>query len=139
MVEVQAADPRARRAALIVLAVAFVVGSLLLWALNAGQPAVARWLRDDPARTTSRARLLLAGLALLTSGPALAAGLYLWRLGARIVSAERFPPPGLRMVQDTTVLTGDSARSRGRLFQGLGLMLFVAGTALALLLVRLSP
>lgn len=139
MREVQPADPRARRVALLVLAAGFVAGVALLWALEAGRPAVARWLREDPARTAARARLLLAGLALATSGPALAAGVYLWRLGSRIVTAERFPPPGLRMVQDTMVLTGDAARTRGRIFQALGLVLFVAGSALALLLWRLAP
>lgn len=139
MVEVQPADPRARRAALLIIAVGFVAGVVLLWGLEAGQPAVARWLREDPARTAARAQLLLAGLAVATSGPALAAGAYLWRLGSRIVAAERFPPPGLRMVQETLVLTGAAARSRGRIFQGLGLMLTLAGAAIALLLLRLAP
>ncbi len=139
MAEVQAADPRARRAALIMLAIAFVAGTLLLWALNTSQSAVASWLREDPARMVRRARWLLAGLAVVTSGPAIAAGAYLLRLGSRVIAAERFPPPGLRVVQDTIVLTGDAARSRGRIFQGLGVLLMVTGASLALLLARLAP
>ncbi len=139
MAEVQAADPRARRVALIVLAIAFVAGTLLLWALNTSQSAVASWLREDPARTVRRARWLLAGLAVVTSGPAIAAGAYLLRLGSRVIAAERFPPPGMRVVQDTTVVTGDAARSRGRLFQGLAAILLLAAAGLAFLLFRLAP
>ncbi len=139
MVEVQSADAGARRTALVVMALAFVGGGLLLWALDAGRPAVARWLKEDPAQTAARARLLLVGLAVVTSGPALAAGAYLWRLGGRILTAERFPPPGLRMVQEAIVLTGPAARTRGRIFQAFGAALFVAGCAIALLLWQLAP
>lgn len=139
MVEVQPADPRARRAAFIVLGVGIAGGVLLVWLLEAARPAAAQWLKEDPTRTVARAQLLLAGLALVTSGPAIAAGAYLWRFGARIVSAERFPPPGVRMVQETVVLSGPTARVRGRLFQALGFILFAAGVAMALLLMTLAP
>jgi len=139
MVEVQPADPRARRLAAIMLIVAFLAGALLLWGLDAGRPAMARWLREDPAETTAKARMLLLALAVVMAGPPVAAGAYLWRLGTRVADTQRFPPPGVRMVQDTVVLTGNDARRRGLIAQGLGLALVAAGCIMTLLLWRLAP
>jgi hypothetical protein len=138
MAEIHSADPRAQRAALAAVAIFFVSGALLLWGLNAGGPAVAHWLRDDPATMVGRARILLLGLALVMAGPPIAAGVYLWRFGRHVVAANRFPPPGARMVQDMLVLTGDPARARGRIAQGAGLIFALAGTAIVLLLLRLA-
>lgn len=138
MVEVQPADPRARRLALLLVVLGFGVGALLLWGLNAGSPAVARWLKEDPTAIVTRARMLLVALAFVLAGPPVAAGVYLWRFGTRVVRASRFPPPGARLVQDMLVLTGDAARNRGRIAQGAGLALVLAGSAMALLLWRLA-
>lgn len=139
MAEVQPADPGARRAALLWLGVAFVAGAILLWFLETSRPAVAAWLKEDPAQTATRARMLLGGLAIVTAGPAVGIGVWLLRLGARVMAAGRFPPPGLRMVQDTVVVAGDAARRRGRIAQGFGLALVGAGLTMAMLLWRLAP
>jgi len=138
MAEVQPADPRARRLAFLILAVGFVLGALLLWGLNSGGPTIERWLKEDPSAMVPRARMLLLALALIMAGPPVAAGVYLWRFGTRVVTSTRFPPPGARLVQDMVVLTGDAARNRGRIAQGAGLVLLFAGCVMALLLWRLA-
>jgi hypothetical protein len=138
MAEVQPADPGARRLALVLVVLGFVVGALLLWALNAGGPAIARWLREDPAAMVMRARMLLLAVAIVMAGPPIAAGAYLWSFGTRVVRSNRFPPPGARLVQDMLVLNGDVARSRGRIAQGAGLVLVLAGSTMAVLLWRLA-
>jgi hypothetical protein len=139
MAEVQPGDPAAKRLALFIVAGGFLAGGLLLWGLNAGGPAVAGWLRADPAKLVIRARLLLLGLAVLMAGPPALAGVYLLWFGARVVDTARFPPPGVRMVQDTVVLTGVRARRRGRVAQGLGVTLLLASLALTALLWALAP
>jgi hypothetical protein len=139
MAEVQPADARVKRLAAIVLLLGFLLGAFLLWGLEAGRPAVVRWLRDDPATIGGKARVLLLAVAVVTAGPPVAAGAYLWRLGERVRETQRFPPVGVRMVQDTVVLAGDAARKRGRILQGLALMLIVTGCAMALLLWALAP
>ena len=138
MAEVQPADPAARRLALTLVVAGFIVATLLLWGLNAGGPAIAEWLKRDPASMVLRGRVLLVSLAVIMAGPPIAAGVYLLRFGMRVVRADRFPPPGARVIQDMLVLTGDAARSRGRIAQGAGLVLVVAGSVMALLLFRLA-
>jgi hypothetical protein len=66
--------------------------------------------------------------------PLAGAALHLWSLGARVVRAARFPPPGLAVVRDTPVLTGEKAVVRGRLLRGLALVIggSVAAVPLAL-------
>lgn len=138
MAEVQPADPLARRLALTLVAVGFVVAALLLWGLNAGGPAIADWLRAEPSAIVFRARMLLLTLAIIMVGPPVGAGVYLWRFGSRVVSSNRFPPPGTRLVQDMLVLTGAAAQSRGRLARGAGFILIAAGCVMAVLLWRLG-
>lgn len=125
--------------ALLIIAAGFVTGGLLLWGLNAGAPAVAQWLREDPATIANRARMLLLGLALVLAGPPALAGVYLLWFGARVIDGERFPPLGVRMVQDTLVVTGEHARRRGRVAQAFGLAFLLAALALGTLLWALAP
>lgn len=138
MAEVHRADPGARRLALTIVGIGLAAGLLLLWGLETGSHAAARWLREDPAAMMARARLLLIGLAIVMGGPPIAAGVYLWRFGGRTVTAGRFPPPEARMVQDTLVLAGEPARSRGRLIRGAGAVLVLAGIGMLVLLLRLA-
>jgi hypothetical protein len=70
--------------------------------------------------------------------PLLLVSAHLWRFGARIVCAERFPPPGHRVVRDTIVQHGRSAVVRGRVLMALALVLVGAGGLLGLSLWRLA-
>lgn len=138
MAEVQRADPRAQRIALMVVLAGFVAAALLIWGLNAGGPAIAAWLKADPARMHARAQGLLFTLAVIMAGPPILAGAYLLRFGTRVVRGDRFPPPDARLIQDMLVLTGDAARNRGRIAQVAGTVLILAGCVMAGLLVRLA-
>ena len=87
------------------------------------------------------ARQALGGHPLLRGlGPVQALGTawFLWRLGRRTIAAGRFPPPGLRLVRDEPVLTGDAATRRGRIAQGLSVIIGLAVVGLALALWRLA-
>ena len=74
------------------------------------------WIARDP---TAHLRYGLLLSVALVSAPLLALASYLWRVGARTIRAERFPPPGFAVVRNTRVLRGQSARRRGRPAQAL--------------------
>jgi hypothetical protein len=93
--------------------------------------AVDAWLRADPV---ARVRLVAAALTLLTTGPAIAMAIYLWRIGRRVISVDRYPPPGVHLLRETRSVTGPAARRIGRLMQWLAVTLGLAGVLLAVFL-----
>ena len=64
-------------------------------------------------------------------------GLYLWRFGARVRAAMRFPPPDTRVIRDTVVLRGSPARRRAALIQALAAALLLSTLGLAAVAWRL--
>jgi len=131
---IQYADRAARRLALILVAAGALAGALLLLAFNAWRSGLESWVAADLAH---RARLVVAVMIGLTTGPALAMSAYLWRLGRRTAAAERYPPPGLRVVRDTRIVAGARARRLGRGLQAIAAALACGGVLLAWLLWRL--
>jgi hypothetical protein len=134
--EIQSADPRARR----LLAWTVVIG------MGAGAIAYAllqTWLADvvqlPPA--TARQKLLSALFWLIGIGAfSLAAlGGYVWRVGAGIRAARRFPPPGSRVIRDTPVLLDAPAVHRGRAIQAAGVALVLCAIGLGTVLWRSLP
>jgi len=119
-----------------VLAVA-VIGSVLIAIAEPYRPELAGWLRGHPEAL--RACLDYAGivLAALLAGPLLGLAVYSWRLGRRVLAAERFPPPGLAVIHDTAVLCGDAARRRGRGLQIFAALLAFLACCIPVLLYRL--
>ena len=132
--EIQKRDPRAFRHVLIVLAVSVAIAVAAVALIGRYRPAFEVWIDEDPLARL-RTLALLASLGLL---PFAAAGTYFFRLGARVVRAERFPPPGTTVVRDTAVLRGRAARRRGRLLQALAVILIVATAGGIAVLLRLA-
>ena len=52
--------------------------------------------------------------AVVLSAPLVAFAVYLWSLGAKVLRARQFPPPGYRVIRDTPVIGGQAAVLRGR-------------------------
>jgi hypothetical protein len=134
MPEVQQADPRARRLALSIVVLGTLAGAGLIIAAGAARPVLEAWVAANPR---SRLSVVLWLMVLLTSAPAILMAVHLWRLGSRAVRARRFPPPGLRVVRATVVLTGEAASRRGRLLQIFAGALATSGILLGLTLWRL--
>jgi hypothetical protein len=82
--------------------------------------------------------LVLLLLAALLLAPLIVFAAYVWSLGERIFRAGEYPPPGLRVIRDTPVITGKRAISRGRLLKALALGCGIASVGLGLLLWRLA-
>ncbi len=130
MSEIQKADPRARRRAIITLVLGTLIGCAVILLFQHYAPALQDWMLKDPEELATRIAYALLLFAALFSVPLLAFAVYLWRFGSQVVGAERFPPPGLPTVRDTPVLRGLPARRRGRLAQGLaGCLAFLAGAS----------
>jgi hypothetical protein len=108
MAEIQKADPNVRRAGLGIVGAGAILGVLLMSIAASFRPDFEAWVRQD---FTVRVRMVMMALTLLTAGPALGMAGYLWHLGNRIIRAERYPPPGLRVVRDTLVVSARAAHA----------------------------
>ncbi|MGE5549080.1 MAG: hypothetical protein ACM3ZC_00920 [Bacteroidota bacterium] len=92
------------------MAITATAGLILLILLDEYRAALGDWLTKDPGQAASRLRMTFGSLAVFIAGPILGFSAYFWRLGGRIVTTERFPPPGMAVVRDTHVLQNGAAR-----------------------------
>jgi hypothetical protein len=115
--QVARADPRARRRAVALVALGAAGGLLVFWVVQSRLPALKAWVAEDPVQIQSRLRLIASGLAAAIAVPTLVFAAYFWRLGGRVIRSNQFPPPGMRVIRDTVVWHGESARRRGRILQ----------------------
>ena len=115
--EIQKADPHARRKALWIILIGTIVGAIGIILLKSQLHLFEQWLGNDSHLALERLKLALAVIAILTAVPLLGLAIYIWRLGTRIIKTQRFPPPGMTVVRDTPVLTGNAARLRARVMQ----------------------
>jgi hypothetical protein len=95
-----------------------------------------RWLTEVLELEPQVARSTLAGalrwITLALSVCVAALGVYLLDIGRRVVSAQRYPPPGFAVVKDTEVVEGHSAKARGLWIQLFSAVLIIAAVALLL-------
>jgi hypothetical protein len=135
MNEVRRADASLVRRVSLFAVVGTVLGAGGIALFDRDRAALLAWVAADPQ---PRARLLLGAVALAAVAPLLAFAVYVWRIGARILEAGQFPPPGLRVVRDTAIVTGQPAIMRGRLLRALAVTLAGGAVGLAVLLWRLE-
>jgi hypothetical protein len=124
--QIQRADPRFRRFALGLLALGAGIGAWIFFSVESRLPALGEWVIEDPAQAERRLNLIATGVAAAVAVPTLLFARYFWRLGGRVIRSNRFPPPDMRVIRDTVVWHGESARRRGRILQGLALGLTFA-------------
>jgi hypothetical protein len=133
--EVQKADPRAQRLAIVALICGPVVGALLIIVAPGLRPGFEAWVREDPE---TRLQLLLAGLGFVAIAPLFGLAAYLRDVSRRIARSGRFPPPGLRLIKDTPVVTGSAAAHRARLIRAAAGFFVSGGLVLGFLFWRLA-
>jgi hypothetical protein len=138
MTEVRRADPAARRQAVRFVILGALIGSVLIVGFERYRTPVRDWLLSKPEELAHRVKLVFLLSAVVLSAPLLAFAVYLWSLGANVLRARQFPPPGYRVMRDTPVIGGRAAVSRGRAFKLLALCLGIASVLLWLLLWRLA-
>jgi len=130
--EIQKADPAARRQAVLVIIIGAAVGALLIAGFEHFREPLLKWLSSEPAETLRRAKLAAYVSAFVLTVPVIAFAIYLWLLGVKVLRAQRYPPPGLRVIRDTPVIGGRDAVIRGRVIQVLAVCLGVSAVLLCL-------
>ncbi len=130
MAEIQRADDRRRKVAIIVLVVALISG-VVLWVVFEEWMMAVRRLPVEAARASLSKvfSLCMASMVLCVC----VVGWHCWRVGARVRRSLRFPPPDATVVRDTIVLSGQAAVSRGRLLQVFGVILILCAIGLAVM------
>jgi hypothetical protein len=137
-VEIQPADPAARRLALIIVVVIGALGIIPIIWLQDALDTISELRRSDPLEAT---RMMLAVSRLLgavTAVVCFATAIWLAWLSFQINRAERFPLPHARLVRDTPVLTGAAARRQARIALVFATALLVGGVLVPILLMRLT-
>ncbi len=115
------ADPGYRQRVVAAFAAAIVLGAIgLLW----GRPALTAWLERQPPRDAVRAMQIIFACAF---APAFPMAFSMARLARRIRAKGQFPPPGMKVMVDTEVVTGPAAGRQARAFLALAVVLCLAG------------
>ncbi len=129
-VEIVRADSVLRRQILLVVVAVIAIGGLALEELPATLQVIFRLARESPAAAEREAQLLMA----LLLGPmilgSLFAGIATIRTSVGALRTRRFPPPGARVIRDTPVVGGLTARVVGTVALVLGATLVCASASL---------
>jgi hypothetical protein len=129
--EVLHADRRVRKDAVLGLFLVAVVGSLAIgWVLNVVLDNLERTAAVDPQLAIEWARTLLASVIGTIAALGLATGVHTVRFAARVMESAQFPPPGTRVLNDTRIRQGSSARALGRVQSVLGIAIVAVSVLL---------
>lgn len=121
--EVLRTDPVYRKRLFLAYGVCVLAGVAATWF---GVPRFMRYLAAQPfSHAVRTVELVAVGFILSFTVPAL----YLINVGRTVLRHSAFPYPGMKVIRDTRVRTGDSARKLGKFLVGLGI--FAIFTALA--------
>lgn len=107
---IQRADPRFRRQVLTALLLFLLAGALAYPRLRAYLDETTALAAYDPDGAAMRVRRVLIVFAAVNAVVSIGLAAYMCSLGVRTHRAQRFPPPGVRVIRDTPVRTGRRAR-----------------------------
>jgi hypothetical protein len=116
MEEVQKADPAARKKAVLLLLIFAVLGAGSFYIVEATKYDLADWVETNATAILNDLKIIAVALVVLFT-PVYLALYHFFSLGSRIARTQRFPPPGLAVIRDTKIITGDTAILRGRILQ----------------------
>lgn len=129
MAEIQRADDRSRRLAILAVVIVSLGGVALAVQFEVWLAAV----RDMPTEVARESLISVFCWGVGIGSLAIfLAGCHVWWWGRRVRISLRFPPPSAKVLRDTMILSGHAAASRGMFLQVLGalLLLSVAGIVL---------
>jgi len=110
--QVQVATYAARRRTLMFLGLAAITGLALIGGIEEWIRAVGDRAADDPKRAISEIAYVLQVLAATISLSLIGLALVVVRVSWRVHAARRFPPPGMTLAVDVSVVEGASAVRR---------------------------
>jgi len=129
-VEVVPADPRLRRILLLTLLAVSVFALAAAWWVPPAFRALLALARESPGQARARGVAVMLLLVSPFTLLGLVAGVDTLRRSVRTVRAERFPPPGARVVRTTRVVRGGPARALGTFTFAIGGLLVILSTIL---------
>ena len=116
MSEIQRADPKTRRSAIIfTLVMVLVLTPILIW-LNSYAEFIEDWLAQ-PGKTVERVKFTIFVLAVVGFFLLLFLAIFTFRFARAILRFDRYPPPNVKVIRDVRVRRGVAARRIGRLMQ----------------------
>ncbi len=133
--KIEPASPILRRNTAIALGVIAVLLAGLLYFVEQQLPVLLNesLLDESPEALTRQLNGLIIALAVLSLPMAVPLWL-MWSLANRAQKAERFPPPGTRVVRDTPIREGREAQRYARFLKALVLLLALAIAAIPVFL-----
>ena len=134
MTDVQRADSAARRKAIIIVIISAIVGSVLIVAFESNRAQLFDWLLSDQEKSVHRLKILIIFAVAFVAMPLFAISVFLWSLGYRVSSYQRFPLRGQRVIRDTTIIEGQAVVTRGRILKTFAVFLAVASVILCFIL-----
>lgn len=133
MVQIQKADPVARRKAIRGMLIGVMVGAVLFYLLQGMVGNINEWLESD-AEFLVEHHYLAFLLILIPVAPIIVLSGYLIHHANKIVKTQRFPPPGTPVIRDVRVIEGRPAVLRGRVAQLLLWIILLSASAIPLLI-----
>jgi hypothetical protein len=116
MPEIQKADPKARRKAILSVLLGAVTGVGLYFVIEFTVGNVNHWLQANTLFLVEHHYLTFFVMLLLVS-PILGGAAYLIHFTRKIIKTKRFPPPATPVIRDVRVSEGKAAVRRGWLLQ----------------------
>lgn len=132
MVDIQKADPQARRKAVLTLLAGALVGAGLFFLLEFFIGNANLWIESNAMLLIQHHYLSFLIMLLLVS-PIIWLCIYLIRFAEKVINTQRFPPPATPVIRDVRVLEGRQAVVRGRLVQALCWIIVLASALIPLL------
>lgn len=105
--------------------IVMLLGASIIMGAERYSDRLLAWLKDHQFFIDSPIIVFIFSLIILF--PMVVAGTYLLTVGRRATRAQRFPPPGYRVIRDTPILQGPQGIRRGQLLQVMGLCLICCG------------
>jgi hypothetical protein len=97
----------------VLVIVGVLAATLLIVGFKRYGTPLRNWLLAAPGELGYRVRLVFFLSAAVLSAPLVAFAVYLWSLGAKVLRARQFPPPGYRVIRDTPVIGGQAQYCAG--------------------------
>lgn len=111
------ADKKYRKRILLVALILVIIGFFLIQYLQTLSNKLSTLAEKFPERVIREAvnsfKVIFFVMFLLSLGFCI----YLYRLGTSILKSGQFPLPGMKVIKDTKLETGEKAKSKGRLLQ----------------------
>lgn len=132
MLQIQKADPKERRKAILSVIIGALAGTSLFFLLDFTLGNVSLWLQKNAILLVEYHYVGFIAMLVLVS-PILWIAIYLILFTKKIIKTQRFPPANMPVIRDVRVLEGRRAVRRGWLLQVLSWLILLPAAAIPLL------